>query len=197
MIFNKENQLYREANNTFNICRKTCVKKIRDHCDETGKYRGSEFNTCNLNYRQQNFIPVVYQNGKGYDFKPLINELFKQNGAKRRVDVLPCTNGKARMFGVGILKFIDSYSFMTPSLDKMDTVSGIESKTLYPYEYFKNENSYDNKLGNLSIEDFRSSQTSKLLLQAEVDEFIKSNSKKTSEESTLGNMENDVSIIKN
>ena len=196
-MFKKENQLYCEANNTCHKCRKSCVNKIRDHCDETGKYRGSKFNICNLKYRQQNFIPAVYQNGKGYDFKPLINELFKQNGAKRRVDVLPSTNGKARMFGVGILKFIDSYSFMTPSLDKMDTVSGIESKTLYPNEYFKNENSYDNKLGNLSIEDFRSSQTSKLLLQAEVDEFNKINSKKTSEESTLGNMENNVSIIKN
>ena len=41
---------------------------------------------------------------------------------KRRVDVLPSTNGKARMFRVGILKFMDSYNFMTMSLDKIANV---------------------------------------------------------------------------
>ena len=36
-----------------------------------------------------------------------------------RVDVLPRTNGRARMFRVGILNFIDSYNFVKISLDKM------------------------------------------------------------------------------
>ena len=51
------------------------------------------------------------------------------------------------------------------SLDKVAKVYNIKNKTLYPYEYFKDENSYNNKLGNLSIQDFRSSLTTKLPTQ--------------------------------
>ena len=66
---------------------------------------------------------------------------YNQNNNKRRLDVLPSTNGKARIFRVGILKFIDSYNFMIMSLDKMTNVYQVKSKTLYPYEYFKDEKS--------------------------------------------------------
>ena len=37
MLFNKEDKLYHEANNTCHICSKTCINKVRDHCHETGK----------------------------------------------------------------------------------------------------------------------------------------------------------------
>ena len=84
---------------------------------------------------------------------------------------------------------------MTMSLDKMANIYQVKSKTLYPYEYFKDENSYNNKLNNLSIEDFRSSLTSKLPPQSEVDEFNRSNSMKTGKELTLEYMENDVRIL--
>ena len=60
---------------------------------------------------------------------------------------------------------------MTMSLDKMADVYGIKSKTLYPYENFKDANSYNHKLGNLPMEDFRSSLTNRLPLTAEIDEF--------------------------
>ena len=170
--------------------------KVRDHCHETGKYRGPACNISNLNYKQQNFLPVIFHNGKGYDFNLIFNEIFKQNNNKRRVDVLPITNGKAGMFRVGILKFIDSYNFMAMSLDKIANVYQVKSKTIYAYEYFKDENSYKNKLGNLSIEDFRSSLTAKLPTQADVDNFNNSNSMKKGKESTLEYVENDVRIIK-
>ena len=62
--------------------------------------------------------------------------------------------------------------------DKMANVYNIKSKTLHTYDYFKDENSYNNITGNLSIEDFRSSLTNKLPLQSEVDEFNINNSKK-------------------
>ena len=72
------------------------------------------------------------------------------------------------MFRVGILKFIDSYKFITMSLDKVAIVYQVNSKTLYPFEYFKNGNSYNEKLGNLSIEGFRSSLTFQLPTQADL-----------------------------
>ena len=148
-----------------------------------------------MNYKHRNFIPVIFYNGKSYDFNLLFNEIFKQNNSRRRIDILPSTNGKARMFRVGILKFIDSYSFLTMSLDKIAKVYNIKNKTLYPYEYFKDGNRYNNKLGNLSIQDYRSSLTTKLPTQDEVDDFNNSNSNKTGKELTLEYMENDIFIL--
>ena len=96
---------------------------------------------------------------------------------------------------VSILKFIDSYSFLTVSLDKIAKVYNIKNKTLYPYEYFKDENSYNNKQGNLSIQNFRSSLTTKLPTQDEVNDFNNSNSNKTGKELTLEYMKNDIFIL--
>ena len=108
-----EDKLYHDANDICHICNKNCVNKARDHCHQTSRYRGPACNICNLNNNYQNFIPVIFHDDKGYDFNLLFNEIFKQNNRRRRIDILPSTNGKARMFRVGILKFIDSYSFLT------------------------------------------------------------------------------------
>ena len=72
MRFNKEDVLYHETNNTCHICSKTCINKVRDHCHENGKYRGSECRMYNLGYKQQNFIPIIFHNGSGYDFNHYI-----------------------------------------------------------------------------------------------------------------------------
>ena len=55
-------------------------------------------------------------------------------------------------------------------------VYNVKNKTLYTYEYFQDENSYNNKLDNLPIQGFRSSLTTKLPTQDEVDDFNNSNS---------------------
>ena len=155
MLFTEEDTLYHDANDRCYICKKNFVNKVRDHCHQAGRYRDPAFNICNLNYKHQNFIPVIFHNGKGYDFNLLFNGIFKQNNSRRRIDILPSTNGQARIFGVGVLKFIDSYSFLTMSLDKMAKAYNVKNKTLYPYEHIRDENSYNNKLGNLSTQDFR------------------------------------------
>ena len=76
MIFNKEDELYQETNDTCHICSKTCTDKVRDQCHEIGKYKGSACRMFNLRYKQQNFIPVIFNNGSCYDFNLLKNELF-------------------------------------------------------------------------------------------------------------------------
>ena len=75
MVFNKEDKIYHETKNTCLICGKICINKVRDHCHETGKYRGPACKICNLRYKQ-NFIPVIVNNGSGYDFNLLYSELF-------------------------------------------------------------------------------------------------------------------------
>ena len=184
--------MYHDATDVCQVCNKNCVNKVIDHCHQTCRYRGPACNICNVNYKHQIFIPVIFHNGKGYDFNLLFNEIFKQNNRRRRIDILPSTIGTARMFRVGVLKFIDSYSFLTMSLDKMAKVYNVNNKILYPYGYFKDENSYNNKLGNLSFPDFRSSLTTKLPTQDEVVDFNNSNSNKTGKELTLEYMENDI-----
>ena len=84
---------------------------------------------------------------------------------------------------------------MTMSLDTIANVYQVKSKTLHPYDYFKDENSYKNKTNNLSIEDFRSSLTAKLPTQAKGDNFNNTNSMKTGKELTLEYMENNVTIL--
>ena len=55
------------------ICR-FCVKiiesdKFRDHCHLTGKNRGPAHSICNIDVtqKQNNFIPLIFQNFRIYD----------------------------------------------------------------------------------------------------------------------------------
>ena len=119
MIFNKEDKLYHETNNTCHICGKTCINKVRDQSREAGTYRRPACKIRNLRYKQQNFNPVILHNGFGYDFNLLYSELFKQNNDKRKVDNIPLAAGKSTMFSIGCLKFIDSNKFLAMPLDQM------------------------------------------------------------------------------
>ena len=207
MIFTEEDKLYHETNNACHICSKTCISKVRDHCHETGKYRGPACKICNLRYKQQNFIPVIFHNGSGYDFNLLYSELFKQNNDKRKVNNIPLAAGKSKMFSIGCLKFLDSYSFLSMPLDQMAKTYGCKIKTLYPYEYFDLESyssktiwgtttkSYDEVIGNLKIEDFKSSLHNKLPTQEEVDIVNKDNGHKTGKDLTIEYLQNDVEIL--
>ena len=147
MIFIEEDNLYHETNNTCHICSKTCINKVRDHCHETGKYRGPACRICNLRYKQQNFIPAIFHNGSGYDFNLLYSEPFKQNNDKRKVDNIPLAAGKSKMFSIGSLKFLGSYNFSALLLDQMAKIYVCKTKTLYPYGYFGLE-TYDREAAN-------------------------------------------------
>ena len=205
MIFT-EDKLYHETNNTCHICSKTCIKKVRDHCHETGKYRGPACKICNLRYKQQNFIPVIFHNGSGYDFNLVYSELFKQNNDKRKVDNIPLAAGKSKMFSISCLKFLDSFNFLAMPLDQMAKIYGCKTKTLYPYEYFGlykydseaasgSKATSDEAIGNPKIEDFKSSLHNKLPTQEEVDNFNNENSNKTVKDLTIEYLQNDVEII--
>ena len=196
-IFTKEDKFNHETNNTCHICSKTCFNKVRDH--ETGKYRGPACKICNLRYKQQNFIPVIFNNGSGYDFNLLYSELFKQNNDKRKVDNILLAAGKSMMSSIGCLKFLNSYNFLAMPLDQMAKIYACKTKTLYPYEYFGLESysskaTYQEAIGNLIIEDFKSSLHNKLPTQEEVDNFNNENSHKTGKDLTIEYLQNDVEI---
>ena len=182
------------------MCSKTCITKVRDHCHETGKYRGPACNICNLRYKQQNSIPVIFHNGSGYDFNLLYSELFKQNNDKRKANNIPLAAGTSKVFSIGCLKFLGCYNFLAMPLDQMAKIYECKTKTLYPYEYFGLESysskaTYQEVIGNLKIEDFKSSLQNKLPTQEEVDNFNKDNSHKTGKDLTIEYLQNDVEIL--
>ena len=49
--------------------------KVRDHCHDTGKYRGTAHSKCNLNYKIVQEIPVLFHNGSVYDYHFIIKYL--------------------------------------------------------------------------------------------------------------------------
>ena len=51
------------------------IKKVRDHCHFTGKYRGAAHSKCNMNYKIAKDIPIVFHNLSSYDGHPIIKEL--------------------------------------------------------------------------------------------------------------------------
>ena len=98
------------------------------------------------------------------------------------------------MFGIGCLRFLDSYNFLAVPLDQMAKIYRCKTKKLYPYEYFGLD-SYDEVIGNLKIEDFKASLSNKLATQEEVDIFNKDNSHKTGTDLTIEYLQNDVEIL--
>ena len=110
------------------------------------------------------------------------------------------------MFSIGCLKFIDSYNFLAMPLDQMAKIYGCKTKILYPYEYFGLDDydseadngskaTYQEAIGNLKIEDFKSSLQNKLPTQEEVDNFNNENSHKTEKDLTIEYLQNDVEIL--
>ena len=168
MIFNEEDKLYHETKTTCQICSKICINNVRDPCHETDKYKGPACRICNLKFKQQNFIPVIFHNVSSYDFNILHSELFIENNEKRKVDNIPLAAGKSKMFTIVCLKFLDSYNFLAMPLDYLATIYRCKTKLLCPNEYFGLEQ-YNYFIGNLKIEDFKSSLSNKLPTQEEVD----------------------------
>ncbi|XP_033726725.1 uncharacterized protein LOC117316295 [Pecten maximus] len=138
------------------ICKKTLGDdRVRDHCHVTGVFRGAAHNECNLNYKFTGRIPVVLHNLRGYD-SHLIMQAIGKIGHKR-LNCIPNNMEKYISFSLGCMDFIDSFQFMSSSLDKlvgnlvdngssqfkhMVTHFGSEvlplllRKQVYPYDYF-------------------------------------------------------------
>ena len=59
---------YNKATHCY-ICEEELLEKdkVKDHCHYTGKYRGAAHSTCNLNFKNKKFIPIIFHNLSGYD----------------------------------------------------------------------------------------------------------------------------------
>ena len=154
-------------------------EKVRDHCHITGEYRGAAHRDCNLKWAispQKLKIPVIFHNLKGYDCHFImqklgklinedsvydINEFEEPDGevheVKSSINISVIASNFEKYMGFRLgkhLTFIDSFSFMSQSLDRLssnlsddafiyskeafpndDQFRLIKKKGVYPYDY--------------------------------------------------------------
>ena len=174
IIMTQEDKEDYKNNNICRFCEKNIESdKVRDHFHLTGKYRRSSHNTCNMNVRQadSNFIPFAFHNFSNYDchifFKRLVD--FKKD--KVEFEITPKTNEEYISVKNGCIRFIDSYRFLSESLNKLvqnldeddfkilkkefpDKYHYFNKKLAYPYEYFNSIVDYKKTVDVLEKEDF-------------------------------------------
>ena len=160
-------------NNIVDFVKEILSDKVRDPCHLTSKYRVPAHNTCNINVKRKdiNFISFAFHNYSNYNcnifFKKLVD--LKKNEVK--FEIIPKTNEEYILVTYGCIRFIDSFRFLSESLDKliknldMDDllISKDEEfpdkwqclkKLAYPYEYFNNIDDFKKPVDNLQKDFF-------------------------------------------
>ena len=84
--------------------------KVRDHCDVTGKYRGSARSQCNLKLKIPRKLPIISHNLEGYDGHLIFRELNKF----KDIDIQAIPKSSEKYISIIInnnIVFIDSLQF--------------------------------------------------------------------------------------
>ena len=185
-------------------------EKVRDHDHLTGKYRGAAHNICNINCKQRSssFVPIFFHNFSGYDchllFEELLTEAYNQN---YNPTIIPKSLENYVSVQVGCLRFLDSYRFLSSSLNKL--VKSLDNfpilklegmsddlfkkKLAYPYEYLNLDNFQE--LLNLTKEDYWSTLTQSYPSDDDIkrtQEFIDKNKIENGRELTMLYLKRDV-----
>ena len=98
--------------------------KVRDHCHFAGEYRGAAHKSCNLKLKikpDKTKIPVVFHNLRGYDSHLIMQKIHK---AKGNITCIANNAEKYISFSVAQLKFLESFQFMSSSLEKLVSATG-------------------------------------------------------------------------
>ena len=128
-----------EETTVCHFCEETIIDegddfKVKDHDHLTGKFVGAAHQSCNLNFKEPTFIPVVFHNLSGYDAHLFIKQLGVSEGEincianneekyisftkKILVDTIEVKNEKKREIFLNN-RFIDSFKFMSCGLDTL------------------------------------------------------------------------------
>ena len=176
IIMTKEKEEDFKNNNICRFCEKKIVSdKVRDHCHLTGKYRGPSHKICNINVKQKdsNFIAFAFHkfSNYNYDCHMFFKKLVDLKKDKVKFKIIPKTNEEYISVKYGCIRFIDSYRFLSESLDKLvknldeddfkilkkefpDKWQYLNKKLADPYEYFNSINDYQKPVNILKKEDF-------------------------------------------
>ena len=148
----KDEEKFKKAEECY-ICNKNEDIRVRDHCHITGKYRGSAHQECNLQIRlnlEKIKIPVIFHNLRGYDSHFIMQEIgaivkdyeYKNKKGEKcqmNINAIPNNMEKYMAFMLGNhLTFLDSFQFMSSSLEKL--VSNLPRESLkYTSRRFKGD----------------------------------------------------------
>ena len=155
--FNMELRITKDDENKFQkagecyICNEQYTDKdirVRSYCSITGKYNGSAHKNCDMKLKlkpEEIKIPVIFHNLRGYDSHFIMQEIgaivkkHTYGGKQMDINAIPNNMEKYMSFMLGNhLIFIDSFQFMSSSLDKL--VSNLPSDALkYTSKEFKDE----------------------------------------------------------
>ncbi|XP_050517398.1 uncharacterized protein LOC126892024 [Diabrotica virgifera virgifera] len=128
-------------------------RKVKDHHHLNSLYLGPSHNSCNINNKLSNTIPVFFHNMSNYDCHLFIKEL-STTGEKvsviaqtkekyitisKRILVEESKNGLDKYI---TLKFVDSYRFLAKSLDILSTTLNSEQCTEIR-KYFPNTKHFE------------------------------------------------------
>ena len=125
------------------------LTKEKDHCHLNGKYKGPAHNECNLKVKQKdnNFITIGLHNFSNYGFHMFFKTLVDRKKDNVDFEIIPKTDEKYISVRCGCIKFIDTYRFLSSSLDKLvQTLVDNRHKTL---KNLKKEVIGDDKILNI------------------------------------------------
>ena len=126
-----------EESNVCHICEETIDVddvKVKDHNHLTGKFVGAAHQSCNVNFKEPSFIPIVFHNLSGYDAHLFIKQLGVSEGEinciadneekyisfTKKIQVNSFVNEKGVEKKVYLNnRFIDSLKFMQCGLDSL------------------------------------------------------------------------------
>ena len=142
--------------------------KVRHHNHRTGKFIDALCNACNLQIKDKVLIPVVFHNLKNYDAHHIFKSMNRRVAAKfdkkglqsfQSISVIAQNLEKFICFSFQYLRFIDSFQFLSASLDKLVKNLPRQSlkhaikhlgnndllykKGIFPYEWFDSFEKFD------------------------------------------------------
>ncbi|XP_039299204.1 uncharacterized protein LOC120355030 [Nilaparvata lugens] len=88
--------------------------KCRHHAHETGNYLCAAHVSCNLTARTPEYISCYFHNFSGFDSHFILKSLGK---CKKEISCIANTSERFLTLSVGKIKFLDSYKFMSESLE--------------------------------------------------------------------------------
>ncbi len=103
------------------------IDRVRDHDHLTGNYRGPAYSDCNLNLQYANtnrlenkfFIPVIFHNLRGYDAHLILKGCKKSIFNKGNITCISKNIDRYLSSTIDNQRFIDSFQFISASLDKL------------------------------------------------------------------------------
>ena len=120
IIMTEEDEETFENDNACRFCENEILSdKVRDHCHLTGKNRGPAHSKCNVNVtqKQSNSIPLIFHNFSNYDCHMFFKKMVDIKNDEIKFEIIPKTTEEYMSVTYGCIRFIDSYRFLSMSLD--------------------------------------------------------------------------------